>query len=137
MSNEFEVSFSVRNYECDQTGVVNNAVSQNYLEHARHEFLKSLSIDFADLARKNVALVVTKATLTYRSHLRSGDTFVVTTRMERLTPSKFQFIQNIYNAPDRKLILKGEIVGAALGENGPLPPDELIEIIPELKILER
>lgn len=136
MSDEFEVAFTVRDYECDQTGVVNNAVYQNYLEHARHEFLKNLSIDFADLARKKVALVIMKATLVYRSPLRSGDEFVISTKMERLTPSKFQFVQDIYSKSDRKLILKGEIVGTALGENGPLLPEDLFELVPELKILD-
>lgn len=38
---EFILSFTVRDYECDLTGVVNNAVYQNYLEHARHEYFRN------------------------------------------------------------------------------------------------
>jgi acyl-ACP thioesterase len=33
----FRLEFSVRDYECDLQGVVNNAVYQHYLEYARHE----------------------------------------------------------------------------------------------------
>ena len=44
-----EIELQVRDYECDQQAVVNNAVYQNYLEHARHEFLRSRGIDFAEV----------------------------------------------------------------------------------------
>ena len=40
--NVFTLEMAVRDYECDLQAVVNNAVYQNYLEHARHEYLKSL-----------------------------------------------------------------------------------------------
>ena len=38
MEKVFELKMSVRDYECDLQGIVNNAVYQNYLEHARHQF---------------------------------------------------------------------------------------------------
>ncbi len=43
------LEFSVRDYECDLAGMVNNASYLNYLEHARHQFLKGRGIDFAQL----------------------------------------------------------------------------------------
>ncbi len=66
MSDISELLFSVRDYECDLQGVVNNAVYQNYLEHARHVFLKEQGIDFAALAREGVNLVVIRAELDYK-----------------------------------------------------------------------
>mgnify|MGYP005695630351 FL=1 len=48
----FALDFSVRDYECDLQGIVNNAVYQNYLEHARHQFLRSCGFDFAQLHRE-------------------------------------------------------------------------------------
>ena len=35
----YELAFSVRDYECDLQGIVNNAVYQNYYEHPRHQLL--------------------------------------------------------------------------------------------------
>ena len=54
----FKLEFEVRDYECDLSGIVNNAVYQNYLEHTRHAFLKSRGIDFAGLEKQGVTLVV-------------------------------------------------------------------------------
>ena len=62
----FTLDFKVRDYECDMQGIVNNSVYQNYLEHARHEYLLAKGIDFAELARQKINLVVLRAELDYK-----------------------------------------------------------------------
>ena len=59
-----EVELEVRDYECDMSGIVNNAVYLNYLEHARHKFLKSKEIQYADWAQNGIHLVVIRIELT-------------------------------------------------------------------------
>ena len=81
MEYKHELEFKVRDYECDMQGVVNNGVYQNYLEHARHEFLRSRGIDFARLTEEGVNLVVIRAELDYRKSLTSNDSFVVRSRV--------------------------------------------------------
>ena len=49
---KFKIDLQVRDYECDMQGYVNNAIYQNYLEHARHEYLQRLGINFAILAKR-------------------------------------------------------------------------------------
>ena len=51
MEYAFRLDFKVRDYECDIQGIVNNGVYQNYLEHARHEYLLASGVDFAELAK--------------------------------------------------------------------------------------
>lgn len=122
----FQLEMSVRDYECDLQGVVNNAVYQNYLEHARHEYLKTLGIDFAALAAQGINLVVTRVEIDYKISLTSGDAFVVEVKMERASPVRIVFQQTIYRHPDRKLVVKALVTGTALAANGrPKLPSEL------------
>ena len=121
----FRLEMAVRDYECDLQGVVNNAVYQNYLEHARHEYLKILGIDFAALAAQGINLVVTRVEIDYKTSLTSGDAFVVEVKMARASPVRIVFEQTIYRQPDHKLIIKALVTGTALGANGrpKLPPE--------------
>lgn len=124
------LEFQVRDYECDMQGVVNNAVYQHYLEHARHEFLKTLGIDFAELTRRGIHLVVVRAELDYKASLTSGDRFWVGTRLERISPVRFAFMQDIYREPDFKRVLSGKVIGTALNERGrPKMPDEIARLL--------
>lgn len=124
----FTLEMAVRDYECDLQGVVNNAVYQNYLEHARHEYLKSIGIDFAALTARGINLVVTRAEIDYKFSLTSGDRFLVAVRPEWLSPVRLGFRQDIYLLPDRKVVVKALITGTALNAKGrPQIPVELEE----------
>jgi len=131
MSNcAFSLQMDVRDYECDIQGIVNNAVYQNYLEHARHEYLKEVGIDFAELARNGINLVVVRAELDYKQPLMSGDKFRVDLNMERESKIKFAFYQDIIRLADEKLMVKGKIIGTALNPKGrPAIPDELNRLL--------
>jgi acyl-CoA thioester hydrolase len=122
----FTLEMAVRDYECDLQGVVNNAVYQNYLEHARHEYLKQVGIDFAALVAQNINLVVTRVEIDYKTSLVSGDRFVVEVRLERISPVRIGFRQDIYRLPDRKAVVKALVTGTALNAKGrPQLPEAL------------
>ncbi len=129
-ANCFCLEMAVRDYECDLQGVVNNAVYQNYLEHARHEYLKAIGIDFAALAAEGINLVVTRVEIDYKFSLASGDRFVVEVTVERISPLRIGFRQDIYRLPDRKPVVKGLVTGTALNRRGrPQLPKELEAIL--------
>ncbi len=122
----FSLEMAVRDYECDLQGVVNNAVYQNYLEHARHEYLKEIGIDFAALAARGINLVVTRVEIDYKLSLTSGDRFVVEVSPERISPVRIGFRQDIYRLPDRKAAVRALVTGTALNAKGrPELPKEL------------
>lgn len=124
------LDFEVRDYECDLSGIVNNAVYQNYLEHARHAYLKSRGLDFVALEEQGVTLVVIRIEMDFLFPLRSGDRFYVGLNPERVSRLRFGFQQDIFRLPDEKPILAAKVIGTALTEQGrPRLPKELIEQI--------
>jgi len=127
---DYSLEFKVRDYECDLQGVVNNSVYQNYLEHTRHEFMKTIGLDFADLFNRGILAVVARVELAYKASLRSGDHFVSRLRVEH-EGVKYIFYQDIFRLPDEKLCLKGIVTSTSL-VNGRLA------VAPEIKLaLER
>lgn len=126
----FKLNFEVRDYECDLSGIVNNAVYQHYLEHARHVYLKQQGVDFAELEKRGIMLVVIRIEMDFLYPLSSGDKFYVGLIPERVSRLRFGFRQDIYRLPDEKPILKAKVVGTALNEQGrPRLPKVILELI--------
>lgn len=128
-ANPFRIPFQVRDYECDLQGVVNNAVYQNYLEHARHEFLKSRGVDFAALSAQGVNLVLVKAELEYKRSLKPGDSFEIRVHVEAEGRVRMVFVQEIAK-DDGTVVLTARMTGTALDARGrPRIPEGLWEQI--------
>ncbi|MDG5816029.1 thioesterase family protein [Chitinispirillales bacterium ANBcel5] len=124
----FTMQLSVRDYECDLQGIVNNSVYQNYLEHVRHEYIKSIGINFKDYAMKGINFVVLRVELDYKFPLSSGDTFWVGINMYKASELKIGFQQDIFRLNDNKPVLKGKVLATALNTRGrPEIPSEVKE----------
>lgn len=104
----FEIQLKVRDYECDIQGVVNNAVYQSYLEHARHEYLLSKEGSFKDLTEKGILLMVSRIEMDFKKSLSSRDSFSVKLRTER-QGVKLVFFQDIFRLSDNASCLKAKV----------------------------
>ncbi|KPH56894.1 4-hydroxybenzoyl-CoA thioesterase [Pseudoalteromonas porphyrae] len=125
----FKVDFKVRDYECDLQGIVNNSVYFNYLEHARHEFLYANGIDFAQLARDKINLVVMRSEIDYKQSLVPGDEFYVAVEPERISRLKFGFRQTVIRKSDDKVMLKALVIGTSVNEQGrPFLPEQVNQL---------
>ena len=120
----FKVDFKVRDYECDLQGIVNNSVYFNYLEHARHEFLYAQGVDFAQLAKDKINLVVLRSEMDYKQSLKPGDAFYVVVEPQRISRLKFAFKQTIIRKQDEKVMLNALVIGTSVNAQGRpfLPP---------------
>lgn len=125
---KFELNFEVRDYECDLQGIVNNAVYQNYLEHTRHQFLKSVGLDFEQLHHHNTDPVVYRIEIDYKKPLKSSDSFKSVLEIERDGNLKFIFHQKIWRA--EQLIIKAKVIVVFTNSGKPiLPPQEVIDAL--------
>ncbi len=124
----------MRDYECDMQGIVNNAIYQNYLEHARHQLLKSMGINFAEVTERGIYFIVTRIEIDYKYPLRAGNRFSVSAAIERVTRVRFAFNQEIRCLDNNKLCIKARVMGAAMNKEGrPIYPRELELLVPEVK----
>lgn len=135
MSKPFSIDFQVRDYELDLQGIVNNSNYQQYLEHARHEFLFGKKIDFAKLHSEGIDLLVTRIEMDYKTPLQSRDEFYVTVEPKRDGMLKIVFEQNIYRKSDNKPVVLAKVTGICLKSGRPVKPESVIDLA-ELGILE-
>lgn len=127
---EYGLELAVRDYECDLQGIVNNAVYQNYLEHARHEYLATLGVDFASLHTRGTDPVVTRVEIDYRAPLSSRDRFRVALKVRREGRLRFVFDQRIERIPDGKVAVEAVVTAVFVRGGRPVPPpQELLDAV--------
>lgn len=131
MSQErFSIRMDVRDYECDMQGIVNNAVYQNYLEWARHQFLRSRGVDFADLTARGIIVVVTRVELDYLTSLRSGDEFRVSVATRRPSRLRLVFDQEVHRQRDNQPVMRAVITATTVNDRGrPYFHEELLRLL--------
>jgi len=124
-SYQYELNFTVRDYECDLQGIVNNAVYLNYFEHARHLFLISKNINFSGLHTDGIDLVVSRIEIDYKLSLTSGDTFVVRLNILREGQLKLIFNQDIFKLPENLLVARAKVIGVGLKRGRPIRLEDI------------
>lgn len=122
---QYELELSVRDYECDLQGIVNNAVYLNYLEHTRHQFLLNRKINFAKLHDEGIDLVVSRIEIDYKYSLSSDDKFVVKVNTKREGHLRMIFEQDIYKLPENKLVVQAKVIGVGLKKGRPMKIDDI------------
>ena len=125
---KFSIEMSVRDYELDVQGIVNNSVYQNYLEHARHEFLHHHGIDFVEFSQNNILLMVKSIEMNFKNSLVSRDTFRIEISASKEGNLKVVFHQDIIRIEDNKPILSAKVTGVAIKNGRPVAPDTIPQI---------
>jgi acyl-CoA thioester hydrolase len=72
-----ECFLTVRTYECDTNGHVNNANYLNYLEYARYELLKSVGFDYPSMVKAGYGIYVARIEIDYKKSAWAEDELLI------------------------------------------------------------
>ncbi|WP_141207621.1 acyl-CoA thioesterase [Streptomyces griseorubiginosus] len=95
MSEPFSVPVTVRGYETDVQGHLNQSVYLNYAEHARWSLLRAAGITQAGLIGSGVGPVALETTIRYLRELLAGDEVEVSCGFEWDEGKTFRIQQTI------------------------------------------
>jgi acyl-CoA thioester hydrolase len=115
---------SVRSYECDSYGHVNNANYLNYLEYARYEFLKDAGFDYGAMLRAGFGIYVARIEIDYKRPAFTGDALLIITRPVKKGAVSGIMAQEIRRGDD--LLVEAKVTWAFVDSNGTptkVPPE--------------
>ncbi|MFF1926249.1 acyl-CoA thioesterase [Streptomyces sp. NPDC058221] len=91
----FSVDVTVRGYELDTQGHLNQAVYLQYAEHARWELLRAAGLPQEKLLADGVGPVALEVTVKFRKELRGGERVRVSCRFDYGKGKTFTMAQQI------------------------------------------
>ncbi|MFI1224756.1 MULTISPECIES: acyl-CoA thioesterase [unclassified Streptomyces] len=91
----FSVDVTVRGYELDTQGHLNQAVYLQYAEHSRWELLRAAGLPQEKLLADGIGPVQLEVTVKYRRELRGGERVRITCRFDYGTGRTFTVEQRI------------------------------------------
>lgn len=118
----FKLRMTVRDYECDVEGIVNNANYLHYMEHTRHQYLLTKGVSFIELHQRGIDTVVARINVQYKTPLTSDTEFESCLNVKK-DGLKYVFMQDIYRLPDYRLSVRATVEAVAV-VNGKLSDSE-------------
>jgi len=129
---EHTVTVRVRYGETDQMGVVYHPNYLLYFETGRTELLRTAGVAYSELEKSGVFLVVTEASLTYRSAARYDEELKVVTRVDHVGKATVGFSYRVLG-PSGALLAEGRTVLASVDQakNPVRLPRSITELLPK------
>jgi acyl-CoA thioester hydrolase len=112
---------SVRTYELDENGHVNNAVYLNYFEAARHQFLKDVGFDYKELVNEGYGVFIARAEVDYVRSSWLDDELVIHTWPVKKGAVSGVILQEIYKGEEKdpnQLVAKARMTWALVDAQG-------------------
>ncbi|MCL7365680.1 MULTISPECIES: acyl-CoA thioesterase [Streptomyces] len=113
MSEPFSVPVTVRGYETDTQGHLNQSVYLNYAEHARWSLLRAAGISQAGLVAGGIGPVALETTIRFRRELLAGDEVSVSCVFEWGEGKTFR-IRQVVTKADGTVAAEVEAVGGLM-----------------------
>ncbi|MDR0322908.1 MAG: acyl-CoA thioesterase [Treponema sp.] len=109
-------TLQVRTYECDSYSHVNNANYLNYLEYARHEYLKDIGFDYKKSVEAGYGVYIAKIEIEYKKPAFLDDVLTVKSRPIKKGAVSGVIEQQILRGED--LIVSAKVTWAFVDSKG-------------------
>ncbi|CAM6102513.1 unnamed protein product [Calypogeia fissa] len=132
MLEAYEIERKVRDYELDHYGVVNNAIYAQFCQQARTELLENIGFRPDGVTESGKSMAISDMTMKFVSPLRSGDRYIVSSRIAATTAVRLIFEDHIYRLPERELVMSAKSTVLVLDQNakpGRLPDEIKIKLV--------
>lgn len=125
----FTTKLTVRTYECDQYGHVNNATFLNYLEYARVELLREMGYSLNSFQKMGLLLLVVKIEIGYKRPAYPLEELELSIEWTKRGKSSSVFHQQIRRTGDNQVVADAQVTWVVTDLKGvPTPiPDEMTE----------
>ena len=125
-------AFEIRWDDMDSNGHLNNKQYQTYLEEARWLAVRSVGVDFRDLAARSCGPVILKAAFEYLGEVVYPDRLLIDSWIEPLGKSRADFLHAVRRASDGKPVCRARIhwLFMELKRKRPLPMNQFIANLP-------
>ena len=100
MSTPFQVQVTVRNYELDTQGPLNNAAYIQYGDHARWEMLRAAGVTVDRMLTAGLGPVTLETTIRFHRELRAGDAVTISCVFIWEAGKTFRIEQELRRADD-------------------------------------
>jgi len=115
---------TVRTYECDSNGHVNNANYLNYLEYARYELLRDVGFDYHAMVKAGYGIYVARIEIDYKKPAFYDDELVIESRPIKKGAVSGIIAQEIKHGDD--LLVEAKVTWAFVDSKGQptkIPPE--------------
>ncbi|MBR7063679.1 MAG: acyl-CoA thioesterase [Treponema sp.] len=128
---KYTSSLTVRTYECDSYGHVNNAVYLNYLEYGRMEYLHQIKFDYENLVKQGYYLYITHIDIRYKASAFLDDKLFVDVEPVSLKTVTGTFHQTV-RKEDGTVCAEADVTWASVKDGKPAKIPEQF-IVPGLR----
>ena len=113
----YKTEISERSYELDSYNHVNNAVYQEYLEHARMDFLNQIGFKYKEFYDEGYFLFITHVDIYYKAPAVLNDILTVETSVKELKLVRGTFHQTI-KKEDGTVCIEADVDWACITKSG-------------------
>jgi acyl-CoA thioester hydrolase len=109
-------TLTVRSYECDAYGHVNNANYLNYLEYARYELLKDAGFDYPAMLGAGYGILVARIEIDYKKPAVTDEELLIKSRPVKKGAVSGVIAQEIWRGVD--LLVEAKVTWAFVDSKG-------------------